>query len=132
MTMKKSTLITAISTIVGLIASIIIVFFFAWKTGVSAMLFCIVGILLSFVLAPTLHEWGHILLGKTQKMRLVYTKFFCFKIAETNGKLRFSFASPFIDEQTQMIPSCGLNMKKRAIKYTAGGLIFGVVSFVLF
>ena len=65
-------------------------------------------------------------------MRLIYTKFFCFKIAEINGKTKFSFASPFIAEQTQMIPMQSGNMRKRTMKYTAGGLIFGAVSFALF
>lgn len=130
--MKKTTVCFAAFAVLCLIAGMSVAFVFAWNVGILAAVLCIVGILFSFVFAPTVHEWGHITLAKTQKMRLIYTKFFCFKIAEKNGKLRFSFASPFLAEQTQTLPVCGGNMKKRAEKYTAGGLIFGVASFLIF
>lgn len=130
--MKKSVFLFAVSAVLCLIIGFLLAFFFAWRVSVSAMIFSLIGIFVSFALAPIFHECGHIILGKTQNMRLVYTKFFCFKIAQTNGKLRFSFASPFIAEQTQMIPAVRGNMKKRAEKYTAGGLIFGGGIFLLF
>ncbi len=130
--MKKTTVCFAAFAVLCLLAGMSVAFVFAWNAGLVSAVFCIVGILSSFIFAPAIHEWGHITLAKTQKMRLVYTKFFCFKIAEKNGKLRFSFASPFLAEQTQTLPVCGGNMKKRAKKYTAGGLLFGGASFLIF
>lgn len=130
--MKKSTLCFAIFSILCLLGSLAAVFVFAWQRGVAAMFLALLGTVLSFVISPSVHEWGHIVAAKKQKMRLVYTKFFCFQIAEREGKLCLSFASPFAPEQTQTLPVCGGNMEKRAISYTRGGLRFGGVSFLLF
>jgi hypothetical protein len=37
--------------------------------------------------------------------------------------LKFSFASPFAEDQTQVVPRFGGNMKSRAVFYTLGGLM---------
>ena len=102
-----------------------VVCLFAWRTGTAALVLSAVGFGVSVVLAPTVHELGHIVFAKTQGMRLKTTKFSFFRFSEKEGKLRFSFASPFAEEETQTIPLYGGNMTKRALRYVAGGLIFG-------
>lgn len=99
-------------------------FFFAWGGGVDGMIECIVGVVVGFVCAPIAHEIGHIVFAAAARMQVAYAKFFCFKIFQKNGKLRFGFASPFAPDQTQTIPMCGGNMLSRAKKYTVGGLVF--------
>lgn len=99
----------------------------AWQEGIPALACAVAGFLLSVIFTPMFHELGHVFFGKKQGMRLKMTKFFCFKISETEGKLRFSFSSPFLPEETQMIPRSGGNMRRRALCYTAGGLIGGGV-----
>lgn len=105
-----------------------IIFYFAWFKGqnrVAAVSLALVGWLLSCILAPTLHEAGHIVAAKRQNMRLKMSKFSFFRLSEKEGKLYFSFASPFAAEETQSVPFKGGDMKKRALFYTAGGLIGG-------
>lgn len=97
------------------------------ENGVLAFSLAIVGFLLSLILAPTVHEAGHIVLAKANRMRIVYTKFFCFRFAGKEGKLRFSFASPFSPEETQTLPLCGGKIGKRAALYTSGGIFFGLL-----
>lgn len=100
---------------------------FAAREGNGALALCLAGFVSSVILAPVLHEAGHVLLAKSQGMRPVFVKFFCFRFAEKEGKLRFSFASPFAPEETQVYPLRGGNMRRRTALYTAGGLIFGVI-----
>lgn len=83
---------------------------------------CIVGLVLGFSVSPIVHELGHILCAKSVNMRIVYTKFFCFRVFIKDGKTRFGLASPFAADQTQVIPKSGGNMQKRALQYTIGGL----------
>jgi hypothetical protein len=71
------------------------------------------------------------LLANTQKFRVVYAKFFCFKIFTDGNKTKFSFASPLLDEQTQVVPKNGGNMHARAIPYVLGGLIFSGIFFLI-
>ena len=107
-----------------------VIFYFAWFKGtnrVAAVSLGLAGWLLSCVLAPTIHELGHIVAAKKQGMRLKMSKFSFFRLSESAGKLRVSFASPFAAEETQCVPLMGGGMKKRAILYTAGGLIGGGV-----
>lgn len=104
---------------------IVIIFGFADRLGWQGIVWGIFGFALSCIFAPTFHELGHVAFAKAQGMRLKMTKFSFFRFAEREGKLRFSFASPFSTEETQAIPVRGGNMKKRALWYTAGGLIFG-------
>lgn len=114
-----------------LAAGFLLAFYFAQKAGVGAMIACLVGLFAGFVLAPIVHETGHILFACAQNMRVVYAKFFCFKIYERAGKRRFALASPFAPDQTQAIPKNGGNMQKRATAYTLGGLILGGLFFAL-
>lgn len=106
-------------------AGLIAVFCFAWARGTAELFFCLAGILGGFVLASVLHELGHISFARAVKFRVVYTKAFCLKLYEKNGKLRAALASPFSDDQTQTVPISSGNMKKRAALYTLGGLVFG-------
>ncbi len=92
---------------------------------------CLEGIIVSLIASPILHELGHICMGKWAGMRCVYAKFFCFRILQKDGKRRLSFASPFAADQTQMIPVVGGNMKKRALRYAVGGLLFEGIFFLL-
>lgn len=130
--MRKLARFCAVFTTALWLAGCVCVVAFAWKTSTLAIVWSVAGLLLSLCLSPSIHEWGHILFGKTQGMRLTYTKFFCFRMQEKGGKLRFSFASPFVAEQTQMIPKTGGNMKKRASVYTLGGILLGSIFFAAF
>ena len=103
------------------------VFYFAWQDGVTSAVLSIAGLVLGFVFAPILHELGHVVFAKAAKMDCVFIKCFCFKLQVKDGKKRFSFASPFAPDRTEVIPKCGGNMKKRASAYTLGGLVFSAV-----
>ncbi len=125
--MRKKTVATlyAAFCIALLLAGLLLTLYFAWKVGLDSGLQALLFVALSLVLAPTLHELGHVVFALACSMELEYVKFFCFKMIRTSGKLRFSFASPFAPDQTQTLPKSGGNMKKRACLYTLGGLIFG-------
>lgn len=114
-----------------LVAGCVVLFTFAWKVGVEAMGKCVFGLVLGFVLAPVLHELGHYTFALANNMRCVYLKCFCFRFVLENGKKRFSFASPFGADETQVIPKSGGNMKKRARRYAVGGLVFSGIFLTL-
>ena len=95
------------------------------------MVFYLVGTVCSLILAPLLHETGHMLFALSQNMRITYAKFFCFKIYVNGKRTCFGFASPFAPEQTQIVPKTGGNMQKRASRYTLGGLIFSGIFFII-
>lgn len=114
-----------------LVAGFLLVFGFAWQAGTWHTVEAVVGLALGFALAPIVHELGHVCFALCAKMDYVYVKCFCFKIVLKNGKKRFSLALPFASDETQVIPKCGGNMKKRAAKYTLGGLIFSGVFLAL-
>lgn len=130
--MRKLARFCAVFTTGLWLAGCVCVIAFAWKTSTIAIGWSVLGLFLSLCLSPSIHEWGHILFGKTQGMRLTYTKFFCFKLQERGGRLRCSFASPFLAEQTQMLPLKSGNMKKRAAAYTLGGVLLGTIAFAAF
>ena len=62
-----------------LAAGFLLVFAFAWKAGSEDTLKGICGLVLGFILAPTLHELGHVCFAQIAKMDYVYVKFFCFQ-----------------------------------------------------
>lgn len=84
----------------------------------------LVGLVFALFVAPTVHELGHIVFALAMKMQLRYTKFFCVKIQKQAGRYAFLFANPFALDETQVVPTVGGNMQKRATWYTLGGLIF--------
>lgn len=111
-----------------LLAGLAFAFFFAWKGGTADMVWCLVGMAASFVLAPVLHEFGHVFAAWSVKMEYVLVKFFCFKSIRVQGKKQCRFASPFAADETQVIPKVGGNMQKRAVKYALGGVaVSGVI-----
>ncbi len=124
---RKVAIVYAVACAVALLAGLAIVIVFAWRAGIAQAVACVAGVLCSFVLAPAVHELGHVCAAKAEKMKCVYVKFFCFKWRVKGGKTRFSFASPFAADQTQVLPVCGGDMQRRAISYTLGGLIFSGV-----
>lgn len=121
---KRWATIYAIFCTLLLVAGFLLVFYFAWERGTEEIAECIAGLITSLILAPVVHELGHVNTGLIAKMDYVYVKCFCFKFYLKNGKKRFAFASPFAADQTQMLPQKGGNMKKRASLYTLGGLIY--------
>ena len=127
--MRRKTVATlyAAVCIALLLTGLSLTLYFAWKVGVDDGIKALSSIALSLILAPTLHELGHVIFARACGMELEYVKFFCFKIVRTCGKLRFSLASPFAPDETQTLPKYGGNMKKRACLYTLGGLILGGV-----
>ena len=131
--MKKTlTTIYAILNTVCLLAGCVLVFWLAWKAGTTQTIKVLCALTLSFVFAPIFHELGHVAFALGTGMEYVYFKAFCFRFIRKDGKLKFSFASPFAADETQVIPKRGGNMQKRAAKYALGGLIVeGSVFFVL-
>lgn len=123
--------IYAIICTLALATGCVLAFYFAWSAGTAETVSVIVGILLSLILAPTLHECGHIVFAVASDMEIAYAKFFCFRLQRKKGKLRLGLASPFGAEETQAIPKKGGNMKRRACAYTLGGLLFSAVMIVL-
>ena len=114
-----------------LAAGFLLAFLFAWKDGVEATVKCLYGLFIGFLLSPILHELGHVSFALIAKMDYVFVKCFCFKIYIKNGKKRLGFASPFSPDETQALPLQSGDMKKRAILYTVGGLVYGGVFLLL-
>lgn len=112
--------------LVMFLAGQIVVLCCAW-TNLNCLIESVIGFAVGCILAPMLHELGHFSFGSANGMALKYIKFFCFRWVEENGKMRFSFESPFESEETQMVATYGGDMKKRAANYTVGGVVFGGV-----
>ncbi len=130
--MKKRLATTyAICCTLSMTAGFLLVFFFAWREGVPQTVAALVGCVTGFILAPIAHELGHFVFGRAAGMELVYAKAFCFKITVKEGKKRLSFASPFLAEQTQMLPEYAGNMASRAKRYVLGGLLLSGLLFLL-
>lgn len=127
---RVGTKIYAIFALLLLVVGELTVFCFAWQS-VGRVFSALAGFLFALIFAPTVHELGHLSFAKAKKMRLRYIKFFCFGVLVQNGKKRFRFENPFAPEQTQVLPACGGNMKKRAAAYAIGGLVFGGVFLAL-
>ena len=125
---RRLATVYAVANTILLAVGVLLSFGFAWQNGTQSTINNIVGLAVSLVLAPTVHEIGHIVFARINQMRVIYAKFFCFKISECKGKRRFSLASPFVADETQVIPTKSGNMKKRACGYTLGGLIFGGIA----
>lgn len=123
--MRRTTIATvyAIFCLVLLLAGLSAAFYFAWSAGLENGVKVLVSIALSFVFAPILHEMGHILFASACDMEIVYVKCFCFQMTRKRGRLRISLVSPFLPDETQVIPKSGGNMQKRASRYTLGGLM---------
>lgn len=123
---KGGTIYAIVCTLL-LLAGLTACFFFAWKIAVLEAVKCLCAVVVCLAIAPTVHETGHMLMARRNGMQVLYAKFFCFKLVRKNGKLRLGFASPFSPDQTQVIPRYADNMQKRALSYTAGGLVFSGV-----
>lgn len=117
----------AVFNLILLIAGFLLVFLFALQAGVEETIEGVCGLIAGVVLAPICHELGHVALARANGMDDVYVKTFCFKLVLKNGKKKFSFASPFSPDETQVVPKRGGDMQKRAQAYTLGGLIFGSI-----
>lgn len=122
--MKRTwTTIYAIFCTLLMVAGFIAAFYFSWISGIESTIACLIGMLVGFILSSTLHELGHVLFAAFAEMECVYVKFFCFAFARANdGKMNFSFVSPFADDRTQVLPKHSKNMSNRACVYTLGGL----------
>lgn len=120
---KRLTTIYAVFCTLLLAVGFLLVFFFAWRAGIRETVSCVVGLALGFVFAPIAHELGHVAFARLANMECVYVKCFCFRVALKNGRKRFSFASPFGADETQVLPKSGGNMLNRAGAYALGGLI---------
>lgn len=128
---RKWSTVYAVFLTVLLVVGCIACFLFACFAGIKEAVISICGLVAGFILAQVYHELGHIGFASAVKMELVYTKFFCLKFYRKGGKLRMGFASPFAPDETQVIPKRGGDMQKRALIYTAGGLVMGGFLLVL-
>ena len=125
------TTVYAILCTILLAGGFLCTFYFAFQKNLQTQIECIIGLAMGFVLAPIIHELGHISFARANKMQIEYAKFFCFSLQRKKGKLRLGFASPFAADETQTIPQCGGDMQRRAIAYTLGGLIFSALFLLL-
>lgn len=109
-----------------LVAGFIAVFYFAWQKDVGSVVECLCGLAVGFIFAPVIHELGHVFFAARAGMETLYVKCFCLAFERAaDGKMQFSFVSPFADDCTQVTPKFGGNMQNRACAYTLGGLVFG-------
>ncbi len=113
------------------LTGMVFAFYFGIQAGVWQGVFAAIGVLLGVVLAPVLHELGHVCFALANGMTPAIVKCFCFRFQKSAGKKRFTFASPFAPDETQVVPRFGGNMKKRASRYTLGGLVFGGIFCVI-
>ncbi len=120
---KRWTTVFAVSLLIILLASLILVGYFAWFAGLDAFISAVAAMAASVIVAPILHEFGHVLAAKTNKMECVDIKCFCFRYQKTDEKWRLTLVSPFAPDQTQVLPKSSENMQKRAMRYTLGGLV---------
>ena len=128
---RKLATIYAVFCTVLLVAVFLLVFYFSWIASMRDCLFAVCGLALGFMFAPIVHEMGHVTFATAANMDVVYVKCFCLKISLKNGKKRFTLASPFAADQTQVIPKTGGDMQRRAQKYTVGGLVFSAIFLLL-
>ena len=119
--------ICAIGSTLLLLISFILIFIFAWIDGHVSTILCVCGLFVGIALAPIIHELGHVYFANKADMDVLYCKAFCVRFQIKDGKRVWSFASPFADDQTQIVPKTSGNMYYRAIEYTLGGLKFGGV-----
>jgi hypothetical protein len=117
--------IYAIALTIGFIAAEILLLCLPAFSQSKAAVSLLIGLALSLFLAPTFHELGHVFFAEIAKTKWMYVKLFCFSFTARKKGFSVKLANPFSADQTQVIPKSGENMKKRAIKYTLGGLIFG-------
>ena len=108
------------------VAGICVVVAFAWAS-VDRLIASAVGLAASLVLAPLVHELGHVFFAKASGMKIVYCKCFCFRYARRQGRAHVGFALPFSADETQVLPCGSERMEKRALSYALGGLVFGGV-----
>ena len=114
--------IFAFAAVVALLAVTLFLGYISWENSVEQGLALCIGVALSFFFAPILHELGHVVFARMNAMRCVLVK--CAVFRYTNqGKAKFCIVSPFTPDQTQVLPTRGGDMQKRAKAYTLGGLI---------
>lgn len=106
-------------------------FVFAYLQGVNEMAQAVIGIAIGLIVAPIVHELGHVFFAKLSNMSIQYVKAFCFSWRRTGKKLHFRMVSPFAHDETQVIPNGGEDMQKRAYRYAVGGLICSGVLWLL-
>ncbi len=123
-------IIYAIGMSILLLASFLLIFIFAWMDGYISTVACVCGLGAGFIIAPILHELGHVIFAKKANMKPIYVKMFCLRYTFKNGKKGWSLVSPFEDDQTQVLPKSSGNMLQRTMEYTLGGLIFGGIFFI--
>ena len=123
--------ICAIGTTFLLLASFLLIFIFAWVDGYESTLACVCGLFVGYVIAPIIHELGHITFAYKADMKTVHAKMFCFRYVAKDGKKKLTLASPFEDDQTQVIPKHSGDMQQRAMQYALGGLFFGGIALLI-
>jgi hypothetical protein len=126
--------------IIGKIYSIILTVLFI---GTEILLFLVrgatvdsgtavtIGLFLALLLVTPVHELGHLVFAAMAKMKTVYMKFFCFSIQKQGGRYALKLVSPFSSDETQVLPTTGDNMKKRALCYAIGGLAFSFALIII-
>lgn len=119
---RRWTTVFAVSLLIVLLASLILVGYFAWIAGLDEFISAVAAMGASIIIAPILHEFGHVLAAKANKMECVDIKCFCFRYQKTDEKWKLTLVSPFAPDQTQVLPKSSENMQKRATLYTLGGL----------
>jgi hypothetical protein len=129
--MKRTTLckIYAISLTVVFLLGEALLFCLPVFSGIDAWIELLIGLVVALIVAPTIHEIGHLSFARASKMKPILVKCFCLKIQRIGSRYAFSLANPFAPDQTQVLPVQSGDMENRAKRYVLGGLIYGGIWF---
>ena len=124
--MRKRTLATAYAVFCALllIGGGLACLITSYLAGTMYIVYAGIGLIAGLLIAPVVHEFGHLVFAWTNGMKCVYCKMFCFAFGRKGKKMKFRFVSPFAPDETQVVPMTGKNMSKRAFRYTVGGMVF--------
>lgn len=131
--MRKKTwsIVYAVFCTLLLIGGGVACFVFAYLDGIIQTVEVLIGVALGVIVAPIVHELGHVIFAKYANMPVAYVKAFCFSWRRKGKGLVFRFASPFAPDETQVIPNGGEDIQKRAYKYAVGGLVFSGILWIM-
>lgn len=105
----------------------VLVFCLSLRESNVAATLAVVGMATGMLLAPVVHECGHVAFALCNGMQWMRVKCFCFCFSKAEGEKRVTFASPFAADSTDVLPKHGGNMRKRTVRYVTGGLVCGGV-----
>ena len=101
----------------------------AWEYGLA-----VVSFVFSCFLIPVLHECGHLAIGKICKMNFISVSFPFVTVYKENGKIHCKSNFPRHSDAAGsccMYPADAKNVEKRFLRFASGGILSGILYFVL-